>query len=604
MKTKILVLLAVVFTLGMVNRPITIHLAGDSTMAEKKPGKRPETGWGEALQQYFPLDKVRVVNHARNGRSTRTFIEEGLWQKLIDDLAAGDFVFIQFGHNDESEKKVDRYTTPAQYKANLKRFVIEVRAKNATPVLMTPVARRKFDKAARIVDSHRQYSGLVREVAAENNVMLIDMDRKTSDMLARYGLHGSKPLFLQLAPKDHPNYPDGVDDNTHFSPIGAAATARLAVEGIREARLAIAANIKEPPLYGGAWAFTDYTRRSDSIKTGDEAVRDLKAAPLGPGFFLHDSMTAAWFAGPKAESLANILTTYQAPNGGWSKRIAFTRPRAADEGFTSEGNRMWLSTLDNGATTEQLRFLSARLKQKPDAMLRTAYQRGLNYLLSAQYPNGCWPQIYPLAGNYHDALTFNDDVIINALEVLKAAITDTANVQSDLRARASNAVQQGVQCIVTTQVLIDGARTVWAAQHDPLTLVPVKARAYEHAALSGRESAAVIDFLMSLDHPTPEVVRAVHAAADWFRKAAIYGYTYAPRQELVPKQGAGPIWARFYELGTNRPIFSDRDGIVRYNLMEIGEERRRGYLWYTDEPVTTLRRFERWHPKHPLPGSN
>jgi PelA/Pel-15E family pectate lyase len=380
--------------------------------------------------------------------------------------------------------------------------------------------------------------------------------------------------------------------------------ARLAVEGVRAQIEPLARLLREPPALGAAWAMPDYMRRSDSIKAADNAVRDLKPAPLGSGFFLHDSMTVTWFASPNAASLAEILVSYQAPNGGWSKRIAFTRPRATAEAFTSQGNRLWLSTFDNGSTTEQLRFLAARLSEKPDATLRASYQRGLNYVLNAQYPNGCWPQIYPLAGSYHDAVTFNDDVIVNVMRVLQTASKDTINVPAELRSRINSALKGGVDCIIMTQVMVAGARTVWGAQHDPLTLAPVKARAYEHASLSGRESAAIIDFLMSLENPSAEVVRAIYAGADWLSKNALYGHTYVPRQELVAKEGAGPLWARFYEIGTNKPIFSDRDGIVRYSLSEIGEERRRGYLWYTDEPATTLRRFERWQKRHPLPGMN
>src|SRR5215217_1564265 len=160
---------------GVTKRPVEVHLAGDSTMAAKLPGKRPETGWGEALQQYFPANKVRVVNHAMNGRSTRTFISEGRWQALVDSLHRGDWVLIQFGHNDESKEKVDRYTPPADFQRNLTRFVADVRARHATPVLMTPVRRRKFDASGALVDTHGEYPDLVRAVAKEQGVALLDL---------------------------------------------------------------------------------------------------------------------------------------------------------------------------------------------------------------------------------------------------------------------------------------------------------------------------------------------------------------------------------------------------------------------------------------------
>jgi lysophospholipase L1-like esterase len=156
-------------------QPITVYLAGDSTMAEKLPEKRPETGWGEALQQFFEPAKVRIENHAKNGRSTRTFIEEKLWQGIIDKLKKGDFVFIEFGHNDAAKDRSDRYTPPEDYRKNLVRFITEVRDKQATPVLLTPVMRRRFDKDGKCQDSHGQYPDIVRAVASENRAPLIDM---------------------------------------------------------------------------------------------------------------------------------------------------------------------------------------------------------------------------------------------------------------------------------------------------------------------------------------------------------------------------------------------------------------------------------------------
>ncbi|HEV2707298.1 MAG TPA: rhamnogalacturonan acetylesterase [Pyrinomonadaceae bacterium] len=224
--------------------PLTVFLAGDSTMAAKRPEKRPETGWGEFLQQHLDERRVRIDNHAQNGRSTRTFISENRWQAIIDKLKAGDYVFIQFGHNDASKEKVDRYTPPEDYRANLIRFVREVRAKRATPVLLTPVMRRRFDEKGVFYDAHGEYPDIVRRVAAEEKVALIDMHRKSEKLIVRYGVEESKKLFLQLAAGEHPNYPQGVNDNTHFSPRGAELMAALAVEGIRESKLGLAKFIK------------------------------------------------------------------------------------------------------------------------------------------------------------------------------------------------------------------------------------------------------------------------------------------------------------------------------------------------------------------------
>ena len=217
--------------------PVTIFLAGDSTMAAKLPDKRPETGWGEMLASHFKDGAVRVENRAMNGRSTKTFISEGRWQEIIDDLKKGDFVFVQFGHNDESKDKGERYTPPEDYKKNLVRFVEEVRAKGGNPVLMTPVMRRRFDKDGKFYDTHGEYPGIVRDVAKELKAPLIDMHRSSEVVIVKYGVEGSKKLFLQLKPGENANYPNGIEDNTHFSPLGAEEMAQLVVDGIRANKL-------------------------------------------------------------------------------------------------------------------------------------------------------------------------------------------------------------------------------------------------------------------------------------------------------------------------------------------------------------------------------
>lgn len=224
---------------------VTIFLAGDSTMASKLPEKRPETGWGEMLGQHFKDGTVRIENRAQNGRSTKTFISEGRWQAIVDDLKKGDYVFIQFGHNDSSKDKGERYTPPADYRANLVRFIIEVRLKGGNPVLMTPVQRRRFDKEGKFYDTHGEYPGLVRAVAVEHKVPTIDMQRKSEAVIVRYGVEDSRKLFLQLKPGENPNYPNGVDDNTHFSPFGAEEMAKAAVAGIRESKIGLKKLLKK-----------------------------------------------------------------------------------------------------------------------------------------------------------------------------------------------------------------------------------------------------------------------------------------------------------------------------------------------------------------------
>jgi lysophospholipase L1-like esterase len=224
--------------------PVTVFIAGDSTAAMKQENKRPETGWGEQLQKHFDAAKVRVDNQAQNGRSTRSFIAEGRWQALVDKVKAGDYVLIQFGHNDQPKEKAT-HTPPEDYRRNLERFVDEVRAKKATPVLLTPVMRRRFDEKGVFYDTHFEYPDIVRGVAAERKVALIDMHRESEKVLVRYGPEGSRKLFLQLKPGENPNYPQGVEDNTHFSPLGADIMAGLVADGIRGQKLGLVKFMKK-----------------------------------------------------------------------------------------------------------------------------------------------------------------------------------------------------------------------------------------------------------------------------------------------------------------------------------------------------------------------
>jgi len=217
-------------------RPVHIFLAGDSTMAAKAEDKRPETGWGEMLEVRFTPGTVKIENRAMNGRSTKSFIDEGRWQKIVDDLQSGDWVFIQFGHNDQKKDSPDRYSSPEDYRKNLVRFVDEVRAKGGNAILLTPVVRRRFDKDGKFYDTHGEYPGVVRRVAWEHKVQMIDLHKYSGDMVSRFGHENSKKFFLHLKPGKSDNYPNGVEDDTHFSHYGANVMALLAAGEIRQSR--------------------------------------------------------------------------------------------------------------------------------------------------------------------------------------------------------------------------------------------------------------------------------------------------------------------------------------------------------------------------------
>lgn len=228
----------------IIKKQTTIYLIGDSTIANKEVRAYPETGWGMPFRCFFDSTVV-VDNRAKNGRSTRTFIEEGLWKPVVENLKKGDYVFIQFGHNDEVETKKS-YTTKEQFVANLTRYVSESRAKKAIPVLLTPVARRRFDSTGKIIGTHDIYAELVRSVAKGQNVPLIDLDKQSQGLLQELGVEGSKHLFNHLKPGEHPNYPEGKIDDTHFSELGARKMAQLVLANIRSLKLELSSRIVSP----------------------------------------------------------------------------------------------------------------------------------------------------------------------------------------------------------------------------------------------------------------------------------------------------------------------------------------------------------------------
>jgi len=226
-----LMLLLMAFTIPE-KKKITIWMCGDSTMSIKEKRAYPETGWGMPFI-YFWDSTVNVENLAKNGRSTSSFRNEGLWQKVMDKAGEGDYVFIQFGHNDEVATK-KTYTTETEFKNNLKQYVSEARSKKSIPILLTPMARRKFDNNGKIEGTHDVYSQIVRDVAKEERVILFDMDKITQQLYQKFGVENSKLLFMQLKPGEHPNYPDGRDDNTHFNELGARLLAQLVLDEIKK----------------------------------------------------------------------------------------------------------------------------------------------------------------------------------------------------------------------------------------------------------------------------------------------------------------------------------------------------------------------------------
>jgi len=336
---------------------------------------------------------------------------------------------------------------------------------------------------------------------------------------------------------------------------------------------------------------------------------------------------AAWYAGPEAAHIGDVVLSFQTPEGGWSKNVDMSKdPRQPGEPYYSWADRTarmvipgdfalvddvswkFVSTIDNDATTTQLHFLAKvglAAGQEAGAKYRTGLLHGIDYLLGMQYPNGGWPQVWPLAGGYHDGVTYNDDAMIQVVELLDDVAhgqAEFAFVPAPTRERARASVARGVRCILATQIVVDGKPTVWAQQYDPLTLKPASARDYEMPALSSAESANILLYLMSIPEPTAQEVRAIRGAAERLKKTAIYGQTF-PRnpqgRALVPTPGAGPIWARYYKIGTDMPLFGDRDQTIHDKLSEISIERRNGYDWYRPNPEKAVARYAEWSAAHP-----
>lgn len=225
-------------------KKIRVWLIGDSTMCPYEPGRGPITGWGMPFANFFDSSVV-IDNRAKGGRSTRTFLEENRWQPIVDELQEGDFVFMQFGHNDEAKEPqyAARYTPVPEYKKNLIKFITEARARKAIPVIVTPVTRMRFDKEGRQLETHVEYSAACYEVAQQMNVALIDLDKMSRELVQKMGPENAKLLFMQLEPGEHPNYPEGQKDNTHFNEYGARKIAELVLSGIRQLHLPLAERI-------------------------------------------------------------------------------------------------------------------------------------------------------------------------------------------------------------------------------------------------------------------------------------------------------------------------------------------------------------------------
>lgn len=307
--------------------------------------------------------------------------------------------------------------------------------------------------------------------------------------------------------------------------------------------------------------------------------------------------SADWMRSEEGIRIADNVLSWQSPHGSWPKNG--DTATQAYEGLKQDLR----GTFDNGATTGELRFLARALDANKEPRFLEGFLKGLDHILSSQYANGGWPQYFPPGGGYPRHITFNDNAMIRILEFLQELLMDSTYefLDQDQRASIQLAIEKGIQCILDCQIKVNGKLTVWCAQHDSVTLEPRPARSYELESLSGGESAGILQFLMKLDNPNRAVQRAIRSGAKWFAASKVHGIRLEKNPDLgrvaVQDPDADVLWARFYDIETNRPFFCDRDGIKKYDYNEIGMERRNGYSWYGSYGKDIAEAYQSWEKK-------
>jgi len=407
-----------------------------------------------------------------------------------------------------------------------------------------------------------------------------------------------------------------IGQNTPFPPLSAE---RIATE--------------QPAEMQAVWA--DYLARSQAQKAQDRAFlvaerQGLSAipapAPTGNGAAsMPLNKDAAWYGSAEARQVADNIVSFQTPAGGWSKNQPRNAPprqkgqafmagaprvtTADDFDSSHEGEWSYAGTIDNDATTQEIRFLlkvAAQLSPAEAAVYVQSAERGLGYLFAAQFPNGGWPQVWPLQGGYHDGVTLNDNAMIEVISLMDEVSRGEGEfglIPAATRQKAADSERQGVSNLLAAQVHLGDKGGLWAQQYDALTLKPASARNYEPSALSTSESAAVLDYLMSLPEPSPEIIAAVDEGVRLLEALKIENMAWkkvseAEGRRLVPEAGAPLIWARYYDPKTLTPMFGERDKSLFDSVDDVGLERRNGYAWFGTAPQKVLKAYAGWKAAH------
>lgn len=317
------------------------------------------------------------------------------------------------------------------------------------------------------------------------------------------------------------------------------------------------------------------------------------------------------------DSIADNMLVYQRSIGGWPKHIGeqkidYTKKLSPAEkaGVLDDKNRND-ATIDNDATSKEIRYLVKAYKRTTNKEYLKAAEKGIRYLLQMQDDMGGWPQFYPDTSLYRSEITYNDNAMINAMNVLWDVVhksNDFDVVDASLTKPSEKAIKAGVDCILATQIKVNGKLTAWCAQYDHRTLQPAKARSFELISISGEESVGIVEFLMKIENPSEKIKKSITAAIDWFQASKIEGYKYIDikdasqpngRDRVIASDPNSTLWARFYDIETNKPFFSGRDGIKKWSVAEIENERRTGYAWYGTWPKNLLEKeYPDWKKKY------
>lgn len=342
------------------------------------------------------------------------------------------------------------------------------------------------------------------------------------------------------------------------------------------------------------------------------------AAPGQAGPILDKALEqpADWFKSDEAATLADHIASWQNANGGWWKTYNPNVARPAtlpepmqDDGPAGDTEADWRRTshIDNGATYTELRVLARVISAQSKDAHKQAFARGIQFLLDAQYDNGGWPQRFPVENTYGAHITFNDDAMTNVMRLLRdvaAGKDEFAFVDEATRSKSKAAFDRGVECILKSQIQRDGVLTGWCQQIDEKTLAPASARTYELPSISGDESAGIADLLMEIERPDARIRAAVEGVVAWYDQVKIVGkkvqnvtgpeYESGKDRKLVDDPSAPPIWARFYDIETNKPFFASRDGIKRDDYAAISWERRNKYSWFGNWGAKVAKDYVKW----------